>query len=240
MITEAQIVKRPFAFRWLVPKAGVSWRADVVVPPDQDPGPGPGPGPWLIAERPAGEEVRLYAPLDRRRLHRQFAALNSDAEIEHFASRFGLLNGYSEVVAVAGILRSAESHALWTREIAAMRGIVQAWDVVRSRSWDGRGVINPDRLRVYKTVNGRLEGHMSSVAHPYRGGEILHWPDSLLSALYLLLQLELAYRPARSVSCKQCGRVIEGVGNSRRQFCDANCRTLHHYHHRLNRPAREP
>lgn len=233
-IPEREIVKREFAFLWRVPTAGVQLRADFF-PPEHTlrrRGDDHGPGPWLVPASPG--DRRQYAPLDQTQLHRKFAKLKTDEGIERFASRYGLLghSAHGVVGSPYGVVRSAESRARWTREIDELRATLELWDLVRRRE-PGKGAsIDPDRLLVYETVNDRLEGHVSSVAHPARGGEILHWPDCLLSALYLLLQFELARRPVSSALCKleTCDRVI--VGTSRKEFCSPSHGNLYRYHHR--------
>jgi len=224
-----------------VPEAGVQLRADVVVP---EAGDDREPGPWLVAASSATAplEWRQYAPLDRGELHRRWAKLESDQAIEKFANQYGLL-GHAEAVAVPprGIIRRGESIGRWRREVLAMRELIGLWDVVKQRRPGEKGAEpEQDRLRVYKTVNDRLKGHVDSVSHPDLGGEILQWPDCLLAALYLLLQFDLAAWSARPVHCKYCDGDIKGEKTTRRrQYCTDNHRVLYAYHHRNDRQARQ-
>ena len=239
-IPEAAIVKQPaFAFLWRAPEAGIRWydEAALLFPPpsarrrrDDD----RGPGPWLVT---ATGSAFQYAPLDKRGLPHKFAALSSSDAIEDFACSYGLL-GHSEIAVVGkrGKLRFAESKSRWLREIEAMREVLQQWDLVKRRSWDRKSAIDPARLRIYEKVNKKLRSHVDSVAHPYRGGQILHWPDCLLAALYLRLQLELAGSPARAVECKcGCGKLIENAGNSRRVFLTPSHGNIYRYRQRTER-----
>jgi len=230
-IPAAQVIRRPFAFLWKVPDQGLRLRHDYApIPAQTDVAPDEGPGPWLVANVANG--WRQYAPLDRGDIHRRFARLSSPSAIERFASRYGLL-GHSRWGAYThggdapvGVALEGESLARWVREVEAMRDLLKRWAEVRPKP------INPNRLQVYEAVNARVRGHFSSVIHPLRGGELLVWPDCLLSALYLLLQREMAGQPAASATCKQCGKVLDNPARpTSKVFCNDNCRVLYHYHH---------
>jgi hypothetical protein len=252
-IPEEEIVRWPFAALQAVPSSGVEWWPDFFQPQGgRRRGDDHGPGPWLIPRQ--RREWDLYAPLARRRsgLHRRFSRLRGADAIARFASRYGLL-GHSETGVVGGTLQpEAESLGRWMKEVAAMREVLMQWDLVRRREpsraaavatrqvsagpFGGRAGIDPDRFRVTKAINDRLAGHLAPVAHPKRAGQVLLWPDCLLAALWLQLQLELERdrEPARPP--KRCRFERDGVHflpddrTARMEFCPGgSCRKKYHY-----------
>jgi len=94
--------------------------------------------------------------------------------------------------------------------------------------WQYGDSVEPARYYVYQRVNERLSSHVSPVVWPFVDGEILFYPDCLLSAMYLLFALELSGRVRPSIICRGCGRYFTPV-HGRQRYCDETCRKLDWY-----------
>jgi hypothetical protein len=89
--------------------------------------------------------------------------------------------------------------------------------------WKVGDILEPAKLFVSHNVNKRLAEHVSPRVMPFNKGDILLWPDCLLSAMYVQFAHEISGRVGRLIECRGCGMVIEQRPSSRR-YCEPECR----------------
>jgi hypothetical protein len=93
--------------------------------------------------------------------------------------------------------------------------------------WKFGDAIEPARYLVYCRINDRLAGHVNPMIMAYRGGELLLFPDSLLTALYVLFALEVSGRARYpEIQCAGCGTTFTPSHGSQR-YCVPACRKWH-------------
>jgi hypothetical protein len=136
-----------FAFLWTKPDGGFQWQHF-----DGE--------PWLCWPLLPGSkfEIHRYPPLGERDLHRKFGALKTEAAIQRFAGRFGLLTiDLERDVGIAQTLGSpewarrrlalqsnlltaddgldwvGESRNTWYWEIRHMGMLLEVWDLVKKK-----------------------------------------------------------------------------------------------------------
>ena len=95
--------------------------------------------------------------------------------------------------------------------------------------WSYGDVVEPAQYYVHLEVNERLRGHVTPAVLPFNKGEILMFPDSLLSAMYTLFALELSGRQRPSIECAGCGVYFPPQHGSQR-YCRQSCRKQRWYH----------
>jgi hypothetical protein len=97
------------------------------------------------------------------------------------------------------------------------------------RRFEAGDIAEPARLCVRQEVSRRLRKRV----HPFLlpNNELRFFPDSLISAIYLLLALELSGRSGNQRECQACGRVFF-AGRSDQRFCEKACRDRAGYHNR--------
>jgi hypothetical protein len=101
-------------------------------------------------------------------------------------------------------METLKEHIIWTLE---SRGVHFIWkgqygERVAQITWKEKSpellyqwgwgeVIRPALHYLCTMINERLKGHINPTLHPSRKGEMYFIPDCLLSALYLLLMMEV-------------------------------------------------
>lgn len=102
-------------------------------------------------------------------------------------------------------------------------------DGVSCTQWKYKDVIGPARYYLCDQINKRLKNHVSPSILPFLDGEIYMFPDSLLSAMYVMLALEVSGRIHPAIQCRGCG--VYFIPTHRRQaYHDDACRKLAYYH----------
>ena len=90
--------------------------------------------------------------------------------------------------------------------------------------------IGPSTYFVHQQINERLRKHVSPYILPfYNNGEILMFPDCLLSTLYVLFALEVSGRMQPSIICSGCGAYFIPK-NRKQKYCKPSCSKLRYYH----------
>ncbi len=103
----------------------------------------------------------------------------------------------------------------------------------------------PVRYYVHQQVNHQLAAHVSPVVLPYAeddGSRIVHLPDSLLAALYVLFALEVAQaKPTALCEYSGCphGRVFTPTRKNQR-YCHPECKRNASYHRVKDRRHEQP
>ena len=91
------------------------------------------------------------------------------------------------------------------------------------RRWSSLDVLEPARYYVHAEINERLRGHASPVVIPFRRGEILFSPDSLLTAINVVFAMELSGRQRPALKCGECQRYFIPT-HGRQKYCREACR----------------
>lgn len=99
--------------------------------------------------------------------------------------------------------------------------------------WPTSDVFEPMRYYVAHSVNEALRGGISRAVLPYVDYAVRYFPDSLLSAAYVLLQDHIAggtavERQCLAPFCPNGGRFIPKRRDQR--YCDSLCRNRAYYH----------
>lgn len=96
--------------------------------------------------------------------------------------------------------------------------------------WARDDPVAPAWYYIHLMVNRRLRGHVSPAVLPYmpEGQRIVHVPDSLLAALWVLLALDLAGGVPERV-CAHCGKPFTPTRRDEK-YCNSRCRKLAWYH----------
>ena len=95
--------------------------------------------------------------------------------------------------------------------------------------WPYGDVLEPARYWVHDQVNKQLQGHVSPQILPYQDSEILHFPDSLVVALYVLFAVELSAGtglPRRVCRAPDCRRAFP-PHDGRQRYCTPQCQDRH-------------
>lgn len=226
--------------RWWVPESGFVWRHDVR---------GQGAGPWLClrgAADPEGYRVRRYSLVKRRSALTAFVNLAGAVDVPGqaragmdavlaYANEYGWLGRPTTVIdpRLDNKPRPAESYfALWHGEV---RKIAALWaaklEVERSPD---PGVFKQLYEAAERELNGSQVGSSHIMVLVWQERALRFWPDSLLSALYLLFLEELLGLHAQRKMCPGCNH--EFVPRRTNQlFHDEKCKARHYYRtHRRN------
>lgn len=95
--------------------------------------------------------------------------------------------------------------------------------------WKTNTVLEPASFFVHQQINGHLRKHVSPGILPFYDGEIMMFPDCLLSALYVLFALEVSGRMRPKVICRGCGTYFIPKHGSQK-YCKPSCSKLKYYH----------
>jgi len=95
--------------------------------------------------------------------------------------------------------------------------------------WEYGDVIEPARVLIHKEINAGLKDHVSPAILPDRPNEIFMLPDCLLSAMYVLLALEMTRGGRPPIKCKGCEEFFT-PDHGRQTYCTESCRKNHWYH----------
>jgi hypothetical protein len=111
-------------------------------------------------------------------------------------------------------------------------------DGVSCTQWEYKDVIGPARYYLCRQINERLRSHVSPSILPFLDGEIYMFPDSLLSAMYVMFALEVSGRIHPAIQCRGCG--VYFVPTHKRQvYHDDACRKLTHYYRKRSVPNQQ-
>jgi hypothetical protein len=110
--------------------------------------------------------------------------------------------------------------------LLAMRGKTNSNPELLDR-WKTYDVIEPARYFVCREVNQRLKGHISPQVLPFLGSKIYLFPDSLLSAMWLMLFNEIT-GALNLRRCDNCGEWKQVLKERKTFFCSARCRQAKH------------
>jgi hypothetical protein len=106
--------------------------------------------------------------------------------------------------------------------------------------WQQGDVVGPARHFVCEEVNNAVRGHVQPAVLPFRGAEIRFFPDTLLTAIYIHLMLEISQRPRPALMCAREGCANYFTPRRRDQiYCSDGCKKLAYYYRHHPRKARE-
>jgi hypothetical protein len=92
--------------------------------------------------------------------------------------------------------------------------------------------VEPARFHVCEAVNARLKGHVDLAVLPFHK-RMRFFPDTLLTAIYVLFAQDLAGARGKEMTCEFCQQPFVMRRRDQR-FCDKNCREAAGYHRRKN------
>lgn len=95
--------------------------------------------------------------------------------------------------------------------------------------WEYGNVVEPARVAIHREINAGLLEHVSPAILPDRPHEIFMLPDCLLSAMYVLLALDITRGTRPPIQCKGCEEYFT-PDHGRQAYCTENCRKNHWYH----------
>jgi len=100
---------------------------------------------------------------------------------------------------------------------------------VSCTQWKYKDVIGPARYYLCDQINKRLKNHVSPSILPFLDGEIYMFPDSLLSAMYVMFALEVSGRIHPAIQCRGCGYYFVPT-HKHQAYHDGACRKRAYYH----------
>jgi len=89
-------------------------------------------------------------------------------------------------------------------------------------NWKVGDILGPAYLYLCMKINERLRGHVTSSLTPFVRGDIISWPDCLLSAMYVLFAFEVSGKSRPAIQCRGCLKYFVPAHGSQR-YCESKC-----------------
>jgi hypothetical protein len=145
------------------------------------------------------------------------------AEVRHYGAMRSVLGAIDRLAAGQG----HELHRRQLREaLEAAEPLLHSLRYGSPRAASDRQDLEWAREYVASIVDQRVSGHMRSATRPAPDGALRFMPDSLLTAIYLELGLELA-GGRKFRRCKVCRQPFQ-LTRRDKVFCSANCQLKHY------------
>lgn len=88
--------------------------------------------------------------------------------------------------------------------------------------WKTGDILEPAYLYLCRNINDRLSDHVNPFIMPFIHGDIMLWPDCLLSAMYVLFALEVSGKSRPAIMCRGCEIYFIPEHGSQR-YCEPRC-----------------
>ena len=89
-------------------------------------------------------------------------------------------------------------------------------------NWKLGDTIGPALLYLCMEINQRLKGHVDPLVMPLMHGDIMLWPDCLLSAMYILFAVEVSGKSRPPIMCRGCEKYFIPLHGAQR-YCEEAC-----------------